>query len=313
MRPFPAAVVDVGTWRDEVTRSFVRLDVAPLGAHAEFVGRITGAERGHVRADRVDVRGTPHVVRRSRAAARADGGQLLVSVQHRGTCVVRQDDREAVLGPSDLAVYDTARPYDLVFPQGDHCMTVLQVPRPLLALPRVDDRTAVRVPGGGGLGQAVISLLASLPRALPGTDAVDGERLVRSSLDLLGLCLGPQEEPQRRAELLLARARAFLEAHADDPTLDPEAVAAGIHVSVGHLHRLYRDTGTTVNRSLLDLRVARCAQDLRDPRLSGRTVADIAARRGFKDAAHFTRAFSARHGMPPSAWRTAAVDGSDLP
>jgi AraC-like DNA-binding protein len=79
-----------------------------------------------------------------------------------------------------------------------------------------------------------------------------------------------------------------------------------VHVSVGHLHRLFRDTGTTVNRSLVDLRVQRCAADLRDPRLRHRSVAEIAYGRGFKDAAHFTRAFAARHGTTPSDWRAAA-------
>ncbi|WP_368857754.1 helix-turn-helix domain-containing protein [Nonomuraea sp. MG754425] len=42
----------------------------------------------------------------------------------------------------------------------------------------------------------------------------------------------------------------------------------------------------------------RCRVDLADPLLSGQTVAQIAARWGFPDAASFSRAFKTVFGMP---------------
>ena len=299
----PHAPVDVATWRDAVCRSFVRLDIDPRSPTDRFVGRIAGAERGRVRADRVEVRGAPHVIRRSPAAVTTDGGQLLVSVQLRGTCVVTQHHREAVLNPFDLTIYDTAEPYELFFPEGNHTQVVLQIPRVLLPVRGLGDRTAVPISGTGGTGEAVSSLLAALPSALAKTSPTEGERLVRASLDMLTLGFQLDPGPPPDQHYLLTRAQRFIAAHADDPELTPSAIAAAVHVSVGHLHRLFRVSGTTVRGSLLDLRVARCAQDLQDHRLRYQTIAEIALARGFKDAAHFTRAFSERYRMPPSAWR----------
>ncbi|MQA88204.1 MAG: helix-turn-helix domain-containing protein [Streptosporangiales bacterium] len=43
-------------------------------------------------------------------------------------------------------------------------------------------------------------------------------------------------------------------------------------------------------------RLEACRQDLADPALAYRSVAAIAARRGFTSAAHFSRVFKAAHG-----------------
>lgn len=50
--------------------------------------------------------------------------------------------------------------------------------------------------------------------------------------------------------------------------------------------------------------VVRNAVDrLRDPLLVHWTVTEIALRRGFKDAARFSRAFHTRYDVSPTAWR----------
>lgn len=58
-----------------------------------------------------------------------------------------------------------------------------------------------------------------------------------------------------------------------------------------------------MSRYILGRRLA--ARDLLDPRLADRTVAELAARNGFKDASHFTRAFTKRYGQSPREHRRA--------
>jgi AraC-like DNA-binding protein len=81
-------------------------------------------------------------------------------------------------------------------------------------------------------------------------------------------------------------------------------------MSVGHLHRLFRGSGTTVGQSILHARLERCAAELREKAHRAETVSEIAFRNGFKDAAHFTRAFTRCYGVPPSQWRNADVGKS---
>lgn len=303
----PESAVGVSAWRTAISRAFVRLDIESHGAHEQFAGAISGANSGPVRADRIEVRAAPHTVRRSSNTSDG-GGRLLVSVQLRGTCIVSQSNRTAVLKPSDAAIYDTSRPYELTFPEGDHAQVVVQVPRTFLPLPDLDDALAVPIFGGAGAGCAAAPLLEALPRALAQTPAPVGYELVRTSMEILALGLRDENDLEQ-ADGVLLMAQRFIATNADSPALNPGAVARAAHVSLGHLHRIFRRSGSTVARTILRTRLERCADDLQNPRLRSRSVTRIAIDRGFTDAAHFTRAFTARYGVPPTAWRRQSLGG----
>jgi AraC-like DNA-binding protein len=56
-------------------------------------------------------------------------------------------------------------------------------------------------------------------------------------------------------------------------------------------------------------RLDRCRRELVDPLAAHRPVGEVAARWGFPDAAHFSRAFRAEFGEPPSVVRARAIAG----
>lgn len=296
------------SWRRLLCDYFAPQDIEPIARDPYFTGRINGIVRECMRVDRVDVRADPHVIRRR--PPYADDDQIVALVQLEGTCVVQQADREAVLQPSDLALYDSGIPYDLAFPQGDHATAVLQIPRHLIepSVPGLASCTAVRIRGDSGLATAVSPFLASLDRALPDAGQIESERLARHALDLLALLANAYTDSSGtlhgRARHLL-RAQAVIDNHASDPDLNPATVAAAVHVSVGYLHRLFQETGTTIRETILLQRLARCHDDLADPSQRGITITQIAHRNGFKDGAHFTRAFRHRYGMTPLQCREA--------
>jgi AraC-like DNA-binding protein len=69
------------------------------------------------------------------------------------------------------------------------------------------------------------------------------------------------------------------------------------------VHRLFASEGTTFGGWVREQRLRRCHAGLAGPRLRHLTVAKIAARWGFRSAAHFTRAFQARYGVTPTGHR----------
>ena len=84
-----------------------------------------------------------------------------------------------------------------------------------------------------------------------------------------------------------------------------QAAAAGAEF-VGDLPQRERGRdGLTCGRWVREHRLRRCRDDLADQRLSQVTIAEIAARWGFRSAAHFTRAFRARYGITPADHRRA--------
>ena len=115
-----------------------------------------------------------------------------------------------------------------------------------------------------------------------------------------GFAEGAPSVSKRRCEA----ARRLVERDLSRPvSISDMARAAGL--SESHLHRCFlRHCGTTPHRFLLDTRLARARELLRDTTLS---VKEIAARCGFPDAPSFGRAFRNRAGVSPGAWRSGAA------
>ncbi|SFW56050.1 MULTISPECIES: helix-turn-helix transcriptional regulator [Luteibacter] len=98
------------------------------------------------------------------------------------------------------------------------------------------------------------------------------------------------------------RAIAFMDERLDQ-SFPVSAVADVCGLSVNHFSRAFRrSTGKPPHRWLLDRRIERSRQLLRDTQLS---LADIALACGFAEQSHFTRVFTRTVGMPPGAWRRA--------
>ncbi|MDR9393786.1 MAG: GlxA family transcriptional regulator [Roseovarius sp.] len=92
----------------------------------------------------------------------------------------------------------------------------------------------------------------------------------------------------------------MMESHVADPvTLEDLAQVAG--VSPRQLNRLFRDKlGRATMRYYRDLRLEKAQGLLRNAPMS---LTEIALATGFASSSHFSRAYSARYGEPPSAYR----------
>ncbi|MFN3670580.1 MAG: AraC family ligand binding domain-containing protein [Bosea sp. (in: a-proteobacteria)] len=97
------------------------------------------------------------------------------------------------------------------------------------------------------------------------------------------------------------RARALIEArHGEDLSL--AEIGADVGLPRHHLIRAFRrETGLTPHAYLVDVRIRRARERLR----RGEALGDVAAATGFCDQAHLTRAFKARLGVTPGAFRAA--------
>ncbi len=88
-----------------------------------------------------------------------------------------------------------------------------------------------------------------------------------------------------------------MEQNLEEPLSNGELARIG-GVSVRHMERLFQtDFGTTPRRFYQRIRLDGAERLLRDSRMS---VIDVAVACGFKSHAHFTRAYRARFGAPPS-------------
>ncbi|MBW8762253.1 MAG: helix-turn-helix domain-containing protein [Microbacterium sp.] len=299
---------NISDFRAAVSESFVPLQVSSSGPD-HFRGMIRAASVDEVHV--TDLRATSHVVERTpELIARGDRSFFKVSLMLAGTGMLIQDDREAVLRPGDLAVYDTDRPYSLVFDEDFRTMVVM-FPKHLISLPpeMIGQLTAVRISGQEGLGSMVVPYLTQLAGNLDQLAGTTGARLAHSALDLVSTVftreLGLDEVSADPHRALVQRIRSYIERNLASTDLGPASIASAHYISTRHLHGLFQEQGVTVSTWIRTRRLEQCRRDLLDPMLADRPVAAIAARWGFVDAAHFSRAFKTTFGVSPSEYRAA--------
>lgn len=293
-------------WRRLISESFVPLQ-AEQGP-GPFIGSIRSVCLDGVRVCALHT-SAGKVLRTPKLAARADRAYYKLSLQLSGEALLVQDGRQALLRPGDFSVYDSSRPYTIASDDTYRAL-VLMFPREMLELPvgQVAKVTGARLSGQSGVGTVIGSFLHGISANLAALDGPGGTRLVHNVVDLIGTALAERlESPPRGTEgshrALAARARSFIEANLGERTLCPEDVANAHFVSTRHLQNVFREEGTTVSAWIKARRLERCRRDLTDPMHDDRSISAIAARWGFLDAAHFSRAFKHSYAESPSEYR----------
>lgn len=304
------ATREFAEYRSAVSQSFVPLQV-DSSKPGRFAGRIRMAVLDDIHVSEVSAR--EHWVERtpSLIARGCERRYFKLSLQIAGSGLLIQDNREAVLRPGDITVYDTGRPYSMVF-DDDFRMMVVMFPQTMLDLPAesVGQLTAVRFAHDDGLTGMIASFLEQLANGIDKLSGPTGTRLAYNAIDLVGTMfaseIGTLIEAGGHRELA-ARIRAYVEQNLGDPLLDPASIAAAHFISTRHLHGLFREEGTTVSSWVRTRRLEHCRRDLADPVLADKAIGAVAARWGFIDAAHFSRLFKSTFGRSPSDVRAAAT------
>jgi AraC-like DNA-binding protein len=311
----------LAAWRELVNRVFLPLAVTPLhatGPAAEFGASVTGRDWGELRIWRVTA--TPMSAQRTmRHINSSTRDDHLLAVHITGTAAGAQDGRQVILGPGDFALFDPTRPYSIAFHGArtfEH--VIYQVPRASLdARWQVGSVTALGVPAASSAGRLVSPYLQTLARPTGPPGDLPAQPFIDAALDLAVTALratadtGSHPDPRRHS--LTAELKRYALAHLTDPDLSPAAAAGASYVSVRQLHRLFADEGVSFAAWLREQRLRRCRDDLINPQLTHRAISEIAARWGFRSAAHFTRAFHARYGITPAELRRLAPSWGDAP
>ena len=297
-------------FRAAASSSFVPLNITALtraAASRPFTARLRSA--GSEGIGFTEVTAGAHVVERSPEQI-AEGGSdfYKVGLLLRGSGMLTQDNRDVVLQRGDLVVYDTGRPYTLVFDE-DVSNFVMMIPKDRLDLPAplMDQLTAMSLASGSSLSNIVSPYLAQLASHLDRVSGSIGAKLARHSVDLVGTLfasvLDLDHEAQDPRQVLMRSIREYIELHLGAPDLGPGPIAAAHYISTRHLQGLFHEQNTTVSTWIRTRRLDRCREDLLDPVHRTRPIAAIAARWGFIDAAHFSRIFKAHFGESPSELR----------
>lgn len=295
-------------WIDAVCDAYVQLECEPAAGCDAIDGEIRVQPLPSLALSRVTA--TAQHVRRTRSRIARDAEDvLLVSIQTAGRGEVHQDGRRAVLMPGDFALYDSTRPYELVF-GSDFQQIVLKLPGPMLRaqLRGGEALTACAVSGRRGAGHLMIEMIRTLQQDIEALEPASAAAVAESVTQILvaGLRTLPQAQPPAVSSLTAyhrAQIKDHVERHLADPALDVAAIAAALRLSPSSVHRVFAGEACSVSEWIWGRRLDRLAQALADPAQRAVGVGTLAFGLGFNDAAHVSRAFRARFGCSPREYR----------
>ncbi|EJE53521.1 transcriptional regulator containing an amidase domain and an AraC-type DNA-binding HTH domain [Acidovorax sp. CF316] len=296
----PAARLDY--WVGAICEAFLEMDCSSREA-TTFDGvlqslPVASLSVNQVRASTQDVYRTPAGIACSRQLP------FYLIAQAESSWHVRQDGQVAHLRPGDVALVDSARPYELHFPEGVGCVS-LQLPRAWVGqwLVQAEARGPRVAWRDQGWGQSLGALAVQLARDPASAQALPPALLSDHLGALLSAALEQPVVPAGAAQGLHAHLSALMAARIDQGGLSAQVLADETGISLRTLHRAFAARGSTFAGTLRQLRLARAGDLLRRPQLAHVSVAEIGRRCGFADASHFARAFQRAMGMSPAAWR----------
>ncbi len=290
-------------WQEIVAEAFAPVRISPASPEAGFVADCGGRRLGDLTllglaSQPQHVERTPSLI----AARRADAYFLNMPVAGSGTA--RQAGRLGTAASGDLVLVDSDRPFRLAF-DVPFAQLALVVPKPLLdpLLAEPSRAPAVALSGSTGPGALVAALLRSLAEHADTLDAREAGRVSHHLLGLLALAVAASTGPAASGRArLLQQAIDEAERSLGDPDLTAHTLAARLCISTSYLTKLFAERGLSFGRWLLARRLDR-AWALLAPGTDSRTITEVAHASGFRDSAHFARAFRARFGMTPTARR----------
>lgn len=290
-------------WVGAICEAFLEMDCSSRDASA-FEGRLISVEVGALSFNQVEA-STQDVFRTLASISRGACHPFYPITQRETAWHVRQGGHRAGLRPGDAVLVDSARTYELHFPESVEVMSI-QLPRSWVGewLTRVDSalpRVALRDRGWGRALSGLSLQFAHDPLSALGYPP---DLLTDQLGAMLAAAIEPSSAASRPATLdLVGRARRFVQATLGQSGLTAQCVALELGVSVRTLHRAFAAQSTSFALDLRRLRLAHAAQLLAQPRLAGVTVAELGRRSGFADGSHFVREFQRHFGVTPARWR----------
>jgi len=299
-------LADFNSFRTAISAEFVPLRLISNRAD-QFRARVRSTDLDSVHFSEISA--TQHSVERTpELIARSDNSCFKLNLQLAGHGMLVQDGRETLLGPGELAIYSTSRPYTLAFDEEFRTLVVM-FPKQLLGLPAdvLSQLTAVRMSGREGVGSMVVPFLGHLAGNISSLKGAAGVKLAHSAIDLIAAMFSETLDVTHLTAaphtMLRQNVLNYIEENLHSPDLSPPQIATAHFISTRHLHAIFSAQGETVSSWIRTRRLEYCRRDLMDPAYARRPVAVIAGRWGFTDAAHFSRMFKSAFGAAPSEYR----------
>jgi AraC family transcriptional regulator, positive regulator of tynA and feaB len=292
-------------WHAGLRRHVLPLDCSVAEPQSFQCQAVVASLRGNTVAElRVDA---TRLLRRAVDIQDRSGDVVKVMWQLAGRGHVQQGPNRSILEAGRWTILDPGREYAIELDKGARILVIL-VPRSECPgwLPALTVLAARALPAAGPAHIAMAALAAMLRDVAP-LDTESETTLHDSIVALveraLTIELGAQgiEAPSERS-IQLPQLQAYILDHLADAGLNVGKLATVFGVSRRSLYNIFAPSGVTPHSYIQSAKLDRACELLLQPSRQV-SVGSVARSCGFADPAHFSRAFHARHGVAPTAWR----------
>jgi AraC-like DNA-binding protein len=217
--------------------------------------------------------------------------------------------QESQLEAGDFVLCDTGLPH--YFRTNQESVTVMvRVPGEVLRtyLPTPEQFCGRRLGRATGVTGAAAAMVRELSSGYRGEIAAGCEdRVARYLLEMISMSYTIGVETVEEASAIAWQRRKdvieYIEDNLRDPDLSPATISAGLRISPRYLRTVFAPGGEKMGAYILRRRLEECARQMANPGWSVHTLTEIAFSWGFNSAAHFTRTFHEKYGIPPREYR----------
>ncbi len=272
----------------------------------EFRGRVESLSVGSLQVADLSFSGG-RVIRDQPHRREAGNDCYFLVLQVSGWARMHQSGTEALLQRGDCTLIDSRLPS--VFELGpDSRQYSFHLPAELFRR-RFGDRmlpVARTICGQRGPSGVLSDTLVSLVRH---ASDLRGTEITELALHLLSTALGnsvlPSKQQPELQPIVAEQVVGYIDERIELHQLTPASIAAHFNVSLRQLYRLVAEAGCTPAALIWERRLMRARQLLGERSMAAFSITEIALRCGFKDAAHFSRAYRRHFGEPPRVSRRA--------
>ena len=233
---------------------------------------------------------------------------LLVLVE--GAARIQSEGLDEAMAPGDIAYGPSGHQATLVMRL--RCkMLCVRAPRVALdhRLIAVDALAIGRLAADKGIAGVFSGLLMATAHSLPHLSDDELRPVEIALTEFLGAILAERAGAASGATSPhLHRVSQIIETLLPDPGLNLRRLAGASGVSPRTIQKLFTEAGDTFGRYVRSRRLERCRNDLASPLSAALSIAEICARWGFHDQAHFSRAFRKEYGLSPRQHRRATAE-----
>lgn len=219
-----------------------------------------------------------------------------------GTLVVEAGGQIQRFDEGSVIAFDPAEPYNERI-SNPTCLTILQIPK--LQLEQrgwvASWSTATALNENNPDTKAIGNMVQNIGQQCGGTSPAMHQFLGRQLLGLMEMVMATTDSSEHgpTTDLIVLQAKQFIEENLAIEGLDAEKVASAVKVSPKHLERLFAARGMPLMRHVWKQRLEQAEKLLLSGSMAHCSIQDIGWRCGFATAAHFSRTFKQRFGMPP--------------